>query len=54
MKKVKNALSDVTVGPRNGAHVCAFVGIYLLGKFSNIIDNEIIGLYRDGGLPVID
>ena len=34
--------------------VCELVGIYLLGKVSNIIGKEKTGLYRDDQLTVIE
>ena len=45
MKKGENPLSDVTMGRHDVAVVCELVGIYLLGKLSNI-DMEKICLYR--------
>ena len=53
MKKGENPLFDVTMGSSDGAELCEFVGIYLLGKLSRIIDSEDIGLYRDDGLASI-
>ena len=50
MKKGENPLFDVTMGSNDGAELCEFVGIYLLGKLSNIIDRKDNGLYRDDGL----
>ena len=35
------------MGSHDDAEVCELVGIYLLGKLSNIIDRKNIGLYRD-------
>ena len=52
MKKGENPLFDVTMRSHDGAEVCEFVGIYLLGKLSNIIDKEKISLYRDDSLSV--
>ena len=54
MKKVENALSDVTMGSQDRAEVCELIGIYLLGKLSNIIDKKKIGVHRDDGLHVIE
>ena len=54
MEKGENALFDVTMGSHDGAEICELVGIYLLGKLSNIIDRNNIGLYRDDGLCVIE
>ena len=54
MKKGENPLFDVTMRSHDGAEVCEFVGIYLPGKLSNIIDKEKIGLYRDDSLSVIE
>ena len=42
------------MGLHDGAEVYELVGIYLLGKLSNIINKRNIGLYRDDGLPVIE
>ena len=53
MKKGDNPLFDVTMGSNDGAEICEFVGIYLLGKLSTIIDSVDIGLYRDDGLASI-
>ena len=53
-EKGENTFSDVTKGSHDGAEVCEFVGIYLLGKYSNIKDKENISLYRDDGLSVIE
>ena len=53
-EKGENTLFDLTKGSHDGAEVCEFVGIYLLGKLSNIIDKENISLYRDDGLSVIE
>ena len=54
MKKGENALFDVTMGSHDGAEVCELLGIYLLGKLSNIIDQKKIGFYRDGGLSATE
>ena len=54
MKKGENALFDVTMGSYDGGEICELVGIYLLGKLSNIVDRNNIGLYRDDGLCVIE
>ena len=54
MKKGENALFDVTMGSHDGAEISELVGIYLLGKLSNIIDRNNIGLYRDDGLCVTE
>ena len=53
MKKGENPLFDVTMWSNDGAELCEFVGVYLLGKLSNIIDRKDNGLYRDDGLASI-
>ena len=53
MKKGENPLFDVTMGSNDGAELCEFVSIYLLGKLSNIIDQKDNGLYRDDDLASI-
>ena len=54
MTEGENSLFDVTMGSHDSVEVCKLVGIYLLGKLSNIIDKEKIGWYRDDGLSVIE
>ena len=53
MKKGENPLFVVTMGSNDGAELSEFVGIYLLGILSNIIDRKDNGLYRDDGLASI-
>ena len=53
--KGENTLFDVTKESHDGEfEVCEFVGIYLLGKLSNIIDKENISLYREDRLSAIE
>ena len=53
MKRDKDGAFDVTMGSYDGAEVCELVGVFLLNRFSPIIDNESVGLYRDDGLAAV-
>ena len=48
--KKGNPSFDVTMGSFDGAEKCEIVGLYLLGKLSNLLSKENVGLYRDDGL----
>ena len=41
---------DVPMDCFDGAEICESVGIFILNKLSNIIDENSIGLYRDLGV----
>ena len=45
-------LFDVPMGSFHGAEICDLVGLFILNKFKNILDN--CGMYRDDGLAIID
>ena len=45
---------DVLMGCYDGVEVCELVGIYILNKLSNLIDIDIIDLYRDDGLGIFE
>ena len=42
------------MGCYDGVEVCELVGIYILNKLSNLIDIDIIDLYRDDGLGIFE
>ena len=52
--KKENSKFDVTMGAFDGAEVCELVGLYVLHKLENVIDQPYIGPYRDDGLAVMD
>ena len=37
----------------DGAEVCELVGLFLLDKLAQVIDKNLIGLYRDDGLALL-
>ena len=37
----------------DGAEICELTDLYLLSKFSVVIDSDNVGLYRDDGVAVI-
>ena len=41
------------MGCFDGTEVCELVGTFILNKLKNVFQNNIFGLYRDGGLAVI-
>ena len=45
---------DVTMGAFDGAELCELVGLYVLSKLENHINQKHIGLYRDDGLAVVN
>ena len=45
---------DITMGSFDGAECCELVGLYILSKLGDIIEQPQIGLYRDDGLAVLD
>ena len=51
--KKENSRFDVTMGSFDGAEVCELVGLYILHKLEDVIEQMHIGLYRDDGLAVI-
>ena len=44
---------DVTMGSYDGAECCELVGLFILNKLSDVIQQSDVGLYRDDGLAVI-
>ena len=53
-KGQENDLFDVAMGCSDGAELCEIVGTFLLSKLSDIVDKEMIGLYRDDGLAALE
>ena len=53
VKNDGNPLFDVTMSSFDGAEICELIGLYLLSKFSVVIDSDNVGLYRDDGVAVI-
>ena len=53
VKNDGNPLFDVTMSSFDGAEICELIGLYLLSKFSVIVDSDNVGLYRDDGVAVI-
>ena len=51
--KQNNSNFDVTEGSYDGAEVCELVGLFLLDKLKNIVNNGSVGCYRDDGLAVV-
>ena len=41
------------LGRYDGAEVCEIVGSYILYLLSNILDKDLVGLYRDDGLAIV-
>ena len=54
LKKGKNCLFDVTIGPYDGAEICELVRLYLLNRLSTVIDKSSVNLYRDNGVAAIN
>ena len=44
------ALFDIIMGSYDGAEICEFVGLYILGRVNGI---QNVGLYRDDGLACL-
>ena len=42
------------MGSYDGAQVCELVGLILLDELAELLGKENIGLYRDGGLAIIN
>ena len=53
VKKTGNEDFDVPMGCYDGAEVCELVGSFILNKLTSIINKSNIGLYRDGGLGIV-
>ena len=53
VKKERDGDFDVSIGCYDGAEVCEFVGSYISNSLSNILDKDLVGLYRDNGLAVV-
>ena len=41
------------MGSYDGAEICELVGLFLLHELSAIIPKELVGLYRDDGLAIL-
>ena len=44
---------DVPMGCYNDAEVCDIVGSYILNLLCNILDKDLVGLYRDNDLAIV-
>ena len=44
---------DVPMGCYNDAEVCDIVGSYILNLLCNILDKDLVGLYRDDDLAIV-
>ena len=44
---------DVPMGCYNDAEVCDIVGSYILNLLCNILDKDLVGLYRDDELAIV-
>ena len=53
VKKERDEDFDVTMGCYDGAEVCEIVGSYILNLLGNILDKDLVGLYRDDGLAIV-
>ena len=53
IKKGSNPMFDVTMGCYDGGEVCEPVGLYLLSKWSKLLKDRSLGLYRDDGFAVV-
>ena len=53
VKKERNEDFDVPVGCYDGAEVCEIVESYILNLFGNILDRDLVGLYRNRGLAIV-
>lgn len=53
-EKKKNPSFDVTMGSYDGAETSELVGLYLLSRIAHITDTNLLGLYRDDGLALIE
>ena len=53
VKKERDEDFDVPMGCYNGAEVCEIVGSYILNLLGNILDKDLVGLYRDDGLAIV-
>ena len=52
-KERKGEYFDVPMGCYDSAEVCVIVGSYILNLLSNILDKDLVGLYRDNGLAIV-
>ena len=43
----------MTTGPYDGAGICKLVGLFFLHELSVVIPKELVGLYRDDGLAIL-
>ena len=53
VKKKRDKDFDVKMGCYDGAEVCEIVGSYILNLLGNILDIDLVGLYRVDGLAVV-
>ncbi len=44
---------DITMGSYDGAECCELVGLFILNKLCNILQQPNVGLYRDDGLAAV-
>ena len=51
--KKNSAEFDVTMGSYDGAEVCELIGLYILHKVEQVIEQKQVGLYRDDGLAAV-
>ena len=52
--KNQSAFFDVAMGVYDGAEVCELVGTYMLSFISENYSKKDFGVYRDGGLRVVN
>ena len=53
VKKKRDKDFYVKMGCHDGAEVCEIVASYILNLLGNILDIDLVGLYRDDGLAVV-
>ena len=53
VKKERDEDFDVPMWCYNGADVSEIVGSYILNLLSNILDKDLVGLYRDDGSAIV-
>ena len=53
-KKESSSCFDVTMGSYDGAELCKLIGIFTQSVLKDIINNGVMGLYRDDGLIVLN
>ena len=53
VKKERDEDFDVPMGCYDGAEVCEIAESYILNWLSNILDKDLVGLYRDDSLAIV-